>query len=218
MNSLSSIVESISQRILGSPLAAKVDAELTEERLATQRALVEQLTALDAHALDAALTAARDRAARRLDGDRRQAALDQWRAEDAAWEQAVTLATLARDHQRSLTQKALLDLASPRIAACVAALQALWEETSRQGQASRDTNQLTDAVVIWSNAASLSARLAAIRHAIVEANDLVFVPLTEADLGERLREITAAIPPLDTFLRPNTERSLRERLFGNEAA
>lgn len=200
-----SIVDRIAAKILGSPIAQVAERELAEDRLAQQHALAAELAAIEKQALQASITADRERALRLEELDRLQAALDEWRARNAAHERAVYLACRAREDQCSLAEKKMIDLASPSIASYVAALYALAETTRDQIQGDLKKNGLTDASIALSNKASIDATLTAIQRAVDQAKALVFEPLSEADLVDRLTQIRDAIPPLESFLRRNPE-------------
>jgi hypothetical protein len=68
-------------------------------------------------------------------------------------------------------------------------------------------------VICWSNSESGNARLAAIRQARADAHALVFLPLNEAELAERLAQIQDSIPEIGPMVRtvspPRGERLRR---------
>ncbi len=197
----STIIDRLATKILGSPIAQLAARELEEERLAAHRALTARLRALDVQDLAAHQTAARDLAAAREDVEQQQIALEQARARYTVVDRAAWLASGDIAHQRTLTEKALLDLASPAIDAFILTLRAVATETVGVLHASSATNPLTDAVNTWSNWESGKERLAAIQAAIAEAETLKFVALTEAELAARLELLREAIPEVGPRVR-----------------
>lgn len=195
---LSTIIDRISERILGSPLATTVARELTEERLAQRQDWAKELAALD----DAELLAIREthepaKAQALADVKRCEAALSDACARYASIHRAAQAASFVADAARGRLQKALADSASPRLAACELDLRAeahaLYAQRDQVIVKTIDGNHRE----IWSNTASIGRRATALHAAIATVQALAVEALDEAALETRLVDLRAQLPALD---------------------
>jgi hypothetical protein len=211
---VSDIVNRVAQQIFGSSLAVKVERELTEERLTQRQAWVNELASLNEAELITIHDVHEPAKAQALAAVQRcQAAQREADEQLTAVTRAANLETWETDRERGRLETLLVRSASPLIAAFIATLPVLEEETGREIQGTEDVDERTGCVICWSNSESGNARLAAIRQARADAHALVFLPLSHGEVIERLAQIRDAIPEVGPMVRtvspPRGERLRR---------
>jgi len=195
---LSTIVDRISERILGSPLAKKVEADLAAETLARRQAWVDELAALDLAELMAIRNEYDPASAHALGEVRRcEAALDAARLELQTIERRRNMASLEVSQLRDRLQRALLDTASPRLAACMRDLRAEYDAMA--GALDRVLVKMVDGKhhEMWSNHPSVHRRASAILVAIDAVKALAFEPGDDVAIEARVSALREQLPAIE---------------------
>jgi hypothetical protein len=211
---MTSIVDRISEKIFGSPIAQVAERELADEAFAARQQLAAERVALEAGLVDAQ----RDLTARLAPMVEAEAALEAELASRRAARQAIERpADLARQHAsiRLDQVRAQLAATAPRaIAVLIDELRALAQRDDFRDL--HGYNVERQYVLVWHNRESLTRRREVIATRLIPQLEALKLEALEGDaLTERLEAIRADLPALDE-VPPRFRHLLRDG--GDEAA
>ncbi len=195
--SISTIIDRVAERILGSPIAVQVERELSEERLAARQVSADAAARNRAMLLEENQQHAQQLAAIDREIDAIQQQLDRARArrgnaEVGHLERAWTFQQAIERHECELSRSV-----SPLISEFSTWL--WWEIDITLGNRRWVDTKMQDGKrhVRWSNSASISKRVHAIREAINTVGLLALEPIDDEMLTQRIAALRDALPPVE---------------------
>lgn len=199
--STTSIIDRISEKIFGHPLAKRAEVELEAENLAQRNAWAAELSKLDTEELDHIRSVFEPEQAEALAVVRRhEAALADARERLFGIQRARSASANETSRRRDRILWALRDSASPLIAAFESELRGSLRQTFEQRHAVSEMGINGVMQLQWTNAASLKARIEATNVAIREcgeSGELRYLPYDEAELTAVIDRMRATIPEIE---------------------
>lgn len=205
-----SIIDRISDKIFGSPLAIKVSAELAEETAAARRALAADLATEETALRDAIGRHAVARVPLQANVDRLEASLSTARACLFEIDRAHRLVVWTAGQTLDRLRHQLRASASPTIHAFTVELRMLADAAWKQLDEVTERRVDNKVYTVWSNRRSVIATVAAIRHLLSnelgEEAPIWGLPLNTEALTAHLDALRATVPAIEG--RPEKYQSL----------
>lgn len=195
------IIDRISEKIFGSPLAITIERELADETFATRQTQAEELAALEAQLFEKVAARARERAAAADAIADREAATAAARARAGDLERTYRREMDPLEDRRDRLLYLLRCSASPQLDACVAELRAQLANSNALRDTVSERTVDGGSRVAWSNHGTVDAYVAAIYRLIGELRDdgpLRLEALDEATVTARLTALRASLPSVET--------------------